>query len=355
MENIVLIDPENDSRWDEFVKNHPMGWICHLSGWKHVLESSFEHITGHYLALFDEKKNTIKAAIPFFEVRSWLTGKKLVSIPFATLCDPLISSSMDFESLFESALNLSKKLGTSYIEIRTHKSPSLIQDDRLGSTHFYKHHYLPLESEPEQLKKSFHRTCVRQRISRALRSNLTLKVADSESDLCDFYRLYLITRKRLGLPPQPYVFFKSLWDTFFESKQISLLLAVKDTKAIAGLILFKFKERVSAEVIASDNTYRDLSPNHYLFWEAIKLAYNEAYKIFDFGRTSPNNYRLMDFKKRWGTKIVDLPQYYYSRQGSKRFAETESSIGYRLMRTICKNAPAFASHRIGRFCYRHLG
>ncbi len=133
------------------------------------------------------------------------------------------------------------------------------------------------------------------------------------------------------------------------------MLAVKDTRAIAGLILFKFKERVSAEVIVSDNTYRDLSPNHYLFWEAIKLAYNEAYQIFDFGRTSPNNYRLMDFKKRWGTKIVDLPQYYYSRQGSKRFAETESSIGYRLMRTICKNAPAFALHRIGRFCYRHLG
>jgi hypothetical protein len=355
MKGIVLVDPANDSGWDKFVENHPLGWICHLSGWAQVLEKSFKHINGHYLALLDEGQNTIKSAMPLFEVRSWLTGKRLVSIPFATLCDPLISSSKDFEMLFESALDLAKRLGISHIQIKAYGSPSLIKDDRLGSTCFYKHHYLPLDSEPEQLKKSFHRTCVRQRISRAIKSNLTLRIADSESDLRDFYRLHLITRKRLGLPPQPYVFFESLWNTFFQSGRLSLLLAKKNGEATAALILFKFKDRVSAEIAASDDKYRDISPNHYLFWEAIKLACEQGYKIFDFGRTSPNNHRLMDFKERWGTKVIDLPEYHYPKQVNKKFAEPESSMRYKLIKNICRNVPAFASQCIGHFCYRHLG
>ena len=310
---------------------------------------------GHYLVLLEETDNVIRAALPLFEVNSWLTGKRLVSIPFATLCDPLISSSDDFEMLFESALNLSSKLGVSYIQIKVHDSPSLIQDHRISSTRFYKHHYLPLKSDPEQLRGGFHRTCVRQRISRAVKSNLTLKVADSQSHLSEFYRVYLITRKRLGLPPQPYVFFRYLWDTFFESNRISLLLAEKDEKAIAGLILLKFKDRVSAEVIASDPAYRNISPNHYLFWEAIKIACRQGYKIFDFGRTSHKNHKLMDFKTRWGTKIIDLVEYYYPGQMCEKLGEPESSLRYKLVKTICKSVPAFVSQHVGRFCYRHLG
>ncbi len=355
MGDTVLIDPVRDSRWDEFVENHPMGWLCHLSGWAKVLESSFEHMKGHYLALLDEDRNTIRAAMPLFEVKSWLTGKRLVSIPFATLCDPLVSSSEDFDTLFESALDLAKKLGIAHIEIRTHESPSLIDNDKLGPISFYKHHYLPLDAEPEQLKKSFHRACVRQKISKALKNGLTLKIADDESDVHEFDQLHLMTRQRIGLPPQPYAFIKSIWTTFSKSGRVSLLLAKKDDKAIGGLILFKYKDRVSAEFGASDHRYRDLCPNHYLFWETIKLACKEGYKVFDFGRTSPNNHGLMDFKSRWGTNVVDLPEYYYPKQASERFAEPESSMQRKLMGTVCRNVPSFVARQIGHFCYSHLG
>ena len=321
MGHIILIDPAEDSRWDTFVEHHPFGWICHLSGWKQVLENTFKHIKGYYLTLLDDTNNTIQAALPIFEVKSWLTGNRLVSIPFATLCDPLISSNEEMGSLLEAAVDLSKKLGTAHIEIRTLGSSSFIQDDRLGSSCFYKHHYLLLDTKPEQLQKNFHRKCVRQRIKRAIKSGLTLKVADHESDLRKFYQLHLMNRKQLGLPLQPYTFFKLLWETFFPSDRVALFLAEQQGKAIGGILLFKFKDRVSAEFVASDVTLRNVSPNHFLFWEAIKFAYHEGYKIFDFGRTSPYNVGLMDFKRRWGTKIVDLPQFYYPEQASKNTAE----------------------------------
>jgi hypothetical protein len=33
---ITTINPIADERWDQFVENHPFGWICHHSGWKVV-------------------------------------------------------------------------------------------------------------------------------------------------------------------------------------------------------------------------------------------------------------------------------------------------------------------------------
>ena len=355
MGNVILVDPAEDSCWDSFVEHHPFGLICHLSGWKRVLEKTFGHIKGYYLALWDDANNDIRAALPVFEVRSWLTGNRLVSVPFASVCDPLISSSDEMRTLLESALDLSAKLGTSRIEIRTLSSSSFVQDHRFGVSCFYKHHYLLLDGEPEELEMTFHRTCVRQRIRRAANSGLDLKVCDSECDLRRFYQLHLMTRKRLGLPLQPYAFFQLLWREFASLDRISLLLAERKGEAIAGLILLKFRDRVSAEFVATDASFRDVSPNHFLFWEAIKQAYRQGYNVFDFGRTWSQNIGLMDFKGHWGTRVVDLPEFHYPRRTSKGTANREEHTPYRAARSVCKNAPDNAQALIGSLLYRHLG
>jgi hypothetical protein len=355
MSNEIITDQVKDRRWDEFVENHPFGWICHLSGWKQVLEKSFKHMRGHYLVIEDSPGGAIQAALPLFEVRSMLTGRRLVSVPFATLCDPLVSTSGEMDWLLAAAENLSKKLGSSYIEIRTLSSSPLVRNPKFGCSRFFKHHYLLLDREPETLKKSFHRSCIRQRINRAYKSNLTLREAAGEPDLQDFYRLYLMTRKRLSLPPLPYVFFKSLWELFSPSKRVALLLAVQGGRTIAGVVLFKFKGRVSIEFSALDEKYSDVSPVHYLFWESIKSACQEGFRVLDFGRTSPSNVSLMDFKERWGTEVIDLPLFCYPSHLSKRAGVTETSIGYRVVKKLCGSAPEGAFKLIGRFCYRHLG
>jgi lipid II:glycine glycyltransferase (peptidoglycan interpeptide bridge formation enzyme) len=136
---------------------------------------------------------------------------------------------------------------------------------------------------------------------------------------------------------------------------MKLLLAQKNGKTIAALILFMFRDRVSAEFLASDDSYWNLSPNHLLFWEAIKTAHYEGFKIFDFGRTSSSNKNLMDFKKHWGTTVVDLPQFIYPNNMRNTIDDRETSINYRLSRSICKHAPESMDSLIGNFYYRHLG
>lgn len=350
---VVLIDPLKDPRWDRFVDNHPYGWIVHLSGWQKMLENTFPHMKGHYLAVIDAD-GKMHAALPLFFVKSWLLGRRLVSIPFATLSDPLVKTDDDMQALLKGAFDLSKRLRVSCLEIRSYQSSLLRLDDRFSCSDFYKHHYLLVDNKLEELWKSFHRTNVRQRIQRAQNSSLSLKVADTESDLIKFFNLHKTTRKKLCLPPQPYMLFKQLWDIFSPSKQITLLMAQNADQTIACLMLFKYKDRVSAEFLASDYNYRNLSPNHLLFWEAIKSAHDEGYKIFDFGRTSPLNRSLMEFKNHWGTSVINLPQFFYpgTRQGIN--ADREMSRSYRISKTMCKFAPEPFYSLIGRLCYRHL-
>ena len=350
---VTVIDPVEDERWDDFVKDHPFGWLYHLSIWKQVLEESFNHMKGHYLVLLN--KNVIEAALPLFEVNSWLTGNRLVSIPFATLCDPLISSGEDMNRLFRSAVRLSNELGSSYIEIRTLLSPPLIRDTKLEMFPYYKHHYLLLNKEPELLKRSFHRSSVREGIARAERSNLKLRVGENNADLRSFYRLFLMTRKRLGLPPQPFGFIRTLWERLSPSGKLNVLLAEHDSVAIAGMILLKFKNRVSVEYSVSDKSYRRFCPNQFLFWEAIKSAYYEGFEVFDFGRTSPDNHGLMDFKRHWGTTVVDLPNIYHPAEMCRKFATIERSLKYKIVKKACHIAPRPIFNILGRFIYNHIG
>jgi hypothetical protein len=346
---ILKIDPEHDKRWDAFVENHSYGWICHLSGWKKVLEEHFPHMKGHYLVLIE--RDEIKAGLPLFEVRSWLLGNRIVSVPFATLCDPLVSAETETGELIQAALELALETRCPHVEIRTFNACEFMKDHRFERSNFYKHHFLSLESDLDDIRKGFHRTCVRQRISRAQKSGLNLRIGETEEDLVKFYPLHLLTRKRVNLPPQPYSFFRLLWNMFFSSGRLELMLVEKANVAVAGLILLKFKDRVSAEFAGSDETFKEMSPNHLLFSEAIGNARRDGYRIFDFGRTSPMNSTLMDFKRHWGTTMVDLPQFIYPKVDHSR----EQGKGYWMARELCRRLPEPLFEKFGNLCYRHLG
>jgi FemAB-related protein (PEP-CTERM system-associated) len=354
MTRTTIIDPLIDSGWDAFVERHPYGWLYHLSGWKKILENTFKHMTGYYVVRLDSN-DEIQAALPLFHVKSWLTGSRLVSVPYASFFDPLISSAEDIDELLKSAIGLSKELKASYVEIRTLTASGLVQDESLGVQRHFKHHYIRLDAGLEKVLRSFDRTCVRQKIRRAEKNNLHARVAESTKDLEDFYRLYSITRKQNGLPPLPYRFIKTILDVFSPSKKAFLMIAEHKERLVAGLILFRYKNRMSAEYAASDKNALSLGPNHLLFWEAIKMASREGLEIFDFGRTSQGNSGLMNFKKRWGTEVCDLPSFYYPKEAVEGGRAREESRGYRIVGKICRNAPNFVLPHIGNFCYRHMG
>jgi len=354
MKRVILLKQEQLQEWDTFVEKHPLGLVYHLSEWKRVLEKCFHHIKGHFFALWDSNSKEIVAGIPIYSVRSWVTHKRLVSSPFATISDPLLSSPDDIDMLWPSIQDLYKRIGASYIELKTRHFSFPNMDSNIAVSKPYVHQYLMLNRHPEELKKKFDSNC-RRHISKALRSPIALKVGQKEEDLVDFYQIYLKTRKRLGIPPIPYNFFNALWETFGSTDHLTLLLAVHNGKSIAAHLVLKFKEMVIGEVLCDISEFRKFRVNHFLDWEAIKMGYREGYKIFSFGRTSIDNKGLLSFKRDWGTTSDTLLQIVYPMSFCHRLEQKEFSWSYKLIRRISEKTPDPLFHLLGEIVYHHMG
>jgi CelD/BcsL family acetyltransferase involved in cellulose biosynthesis len=133
-----------------------------------------------------------------------------------------------------------------------------------------------------------------------------------------------------------------------------LLMASKSEKTIGCMLLLKFGKRVSAEFAVYDSDYVSISPLHRMFWEAIQGAHREGFMIFDFGRTSPDNVSLMDFKSRWGTEVMDLHRLHYPSSRADAINECHSALHRTVLRKLCKIAPRPVFVGIGDMIYNHM-
>lgn len=349
-----LLNASEYDRWNLFVEQHPRGTIYHLSYWKDVIERSFKHIKGQVIPVWSDGMGDIVAGLPVYFVRSYFTGNRLVSAPFALHCEPLVSGQPDMEMIVTALMNYYKESKSDYIELRATTPQSLLAKSNFAVSELYKTHNLALDRPPEQLLKSFHKNAART-LRKALKSDIGLKRGTHEADLLVFYRMLIDSRKRLGLPPIPYKFFKALWDVFKPMGKLDLLLAVADGEPAAAKLLLKHGDTVFFEYGCDVLKHRKLGVNHFLEWEAINLACAEGYKNYSFGRTSIHNRGLLTYKKRWGTAENGLPKFFFPASYCRSDERRESSIKYLLARKVFERAPHKISSILGSFLYRHMG
>jgi len=342
------------ARWDAFVECHPLGQIYHLSGWKRVIEQSFPHIRGYFPVIQEPMGGAIRAGLPVYFVNSLITGRRLVSIPFATLCDPLVTAREDMDLLLNALYELAGEVGAAAIEIKTCAGAETLAGRSLRQVNRFMHHCLKLDRPVETLKSNFHRS-VRYCLKRSEKIGLITRNGDQRQDLRIFYDAYVSTRKRLGLPPQPYRFFECLRREFGPSGRLRILFAQHGRKDIASMLLLQFGRRVLWEAIGEYQGSRTLNVAHFLVWQAIQQSCTDGYSVFDFGRTSTENQGLMDFKRRWGTQVTDLPEFHSKRQVHPFMNNGVRTRAYTITRAITRRLPEKAVALIGELCYRHMG
>jgi lipid II:glycine glycyltransferase (peptidoglycan interpeptide bridge formation enzyme) len=251
-------------------------------------------------------------------------------------------------------LSKQSKFDQSYVEIRTRFKGDLFKASKFKEFRGFKNHTLRLEENVEILKKNFDRTCVRQRINRAKKSNIFVTEVSSESGMRIFFKLHCLSRKKFGIPVQPYKFFKNMWEILYPRKMIGVLIATIETQPVSAILFLKYKQRIHAEYMGTDDGFLKYSPNILLFWIAIKKAKDEGYKFFDFGGSSIKNKNLINFKKRWGTIEEDIPHYYYP-DVKGISANYEENILFHKLRDIYCKMPDKINRHLGSLIYRHLG
>jgi len=83
-----IINPLNYKGWDELLMSAEGYSIFHSRAWARVLHDSYQY---HplYFTIIDGGK--LSALIPVMEVKSAVTGRRGVSLPFTDYCRPIVS------------------------------------------------------------------------------------------------------------------------------------------------------------------------------------------------------------------------------------------------------------------------
>lgn len=346
---VTRVESEIPSGWSDFVARSDSATIYHDAPWLEVIARTYG-FRPRYLTLTDGS-GEIGAILPMFLVSSRLTGRRLISLPYTNAVGPLHRPDVDDTPLLGAAIELAREEACRYVEVRGQPGQDSIYPEYERSDYFGSF-LLNLEPGRDAVRAGFDKRA-RRGVARAEKSGIVVRFGAELDAMRAFYQLNLLTRRKHGVPPQPYPFFQSLWETLRPRGAIEVLLAELDRRVVAGMILLTYKDRVIYAYGASDQRYLRSAPNHALFDAAIGWSIERGYRSFDFGRTSPDNQGLMEFKRQWGARCLPLPYYYWP--GRNGFvSEGEAGLKYRCFTALWRRLPLPATRILGPALYRNL-
>jgi CelD/BcsL family acetyltransferase involved in cellulose biosynthesis len=300
-----------------------------------------------------DEDGRVTGYLPLCFMRSSLTGKRLVSLPYSDHCPLLAKDEASANKLIERAIRLADQLNVRYLELRTGLNDVLANRSELTQGNHYVRWQLPLYFDADVIWSKLW-IPVQQQINEARKLGITVRCAQNRLEAAQYYWLHLQRSKREGVPPQPQRFFEGLWDAFGKNGAMQILLAEYNGNCIAGMVLLASGTTVRYAYGASDEKYLSLAPNNLLMWEAIAWGCQNGYMNLDMGRTAIENEGLMEFKRRWGAIAEPLPYYYYP-QIEGLASTSEQSKKFRLLTSTWRKLPLQLSGPLGGLLYRHLG
>jgi CelD/BcsL family acetyltransferase involved in cellulose biosynthesis len=297
---VNVIDPLQDARWPQFLESRHDASLFHSTEWLDALRRTYGF---QPCALTTSRPwEPLINGLVFCRVQSWITGRRLISVPFSDHCTPLVDDETEFEPLL-SGLQEEASQGKQYLEIRSIAGGAAMAPGLTVSGTFCLHR-LDLRPTLDELFRTFHGSCIRRRIKRAEREGLRYDDGTSEEQLHGFYQLVVRTRRRQGIPPQPLSWFRNLIACHGENLKIRL--ACHNGQPVAGILTIRYKSTMTYKYGCSDPEFHHLGPMQLLMWTAIRQAKVSGLLEFDMGRTDWSNEGLLTFKDRWGANRSTL-------------------------------------------------
>jgi hypothetical protein len=345
--SIYLTNPLKYPEWDAMLLRNENHSFFHSTSWARVLKETYRYDPLYFVSF---RGSQLALLIPFMEVSSFITGKRGVSLPFADQCAPHITRKELLPEAVHYITNYGKTVGWRYVEWR---DSSYFANGTTPSERYITHDINLVGTEYELF--SLLRDSNRRNIKKAEREGVQVAISQSLDSLRSFYRLHCITRKRHRLPPQPFVFFKSIFDNVISAGQGIVVSARYSGDVIAASIYFHFGARALFKYGASDVAHQGLRPNNLVMWEAIKWYRDRDFLSLNLGRTELENDGLLQFKRMWAPAESPVNYFRYDIRKKvflmKDFASRTSTI----LEPLFARAPATILRIIGSLAYRHIG
>ena len=345
---VYQINPLTDTRWTELVDRHPSSSIFHTREWLRSLQQTY----GYSPVAFTTSNSTeLENAVVFCKVESWLTGKRLVSLPFSDHCQPL-AEDRALEEILQFVPEWSRKHGLKYIELR----PLLPWDEtvshgQLGISEQFRFHSIDLRPSAETLYRGLHDSCIRRKVKRATREQLVYEAGNSEDLLRKFRYLLLLTRRRHKLPPQPATWFENLAASCGDKLRIHM--ALKDQTPVASILTLDHKNVIVYKYGCSDASQNALGGTPFLFWTVIQAAKDAGMVELDLGRSAYDDEGLTSFKEHLGGKASDL--IYFRNPAPQKTEQSAGSGISSWARETLSRMPDPLLAGVGNLLYRHIG
>lgn len=219
------IGQPTDSDWLAFAASRPEATVFHQPAWIGLLARVYGFEPGVFV--LRSGNGQIVAGLPFVTARSRFGGKRRVALPFTdhspALCLP------GWESRLAEAV---RNLATAKDPIEIHAR--MESEDRYVISAGVRHVMHLYDSSV--MERYLAPTPVGRAIRKATRSGLTVQLQRDLDSVRAFYRLHCLTRRRQGVPVQPWRFFALLHEGLIAKGLGMVAVANVGDRPVAGAV-----------------------------------------------------------------------------------------------------------------------
>ena len=290
----------DSATWDAYVQSAPEGTVCHLYGWRGVIEGAYGHRTFFLAATANGE---IRGLLPLVLIRSPLFGRNLVSMPFVDyggvvttdgpeVCTLLVDAALQLARTHRATLSL-RCATDQALELPTWLE-KLTMHIQLGTSEDVLWKRLPSER--------------RNRIRKGQAHGLVTSFHGADA-LDAFYRVFATNMRDLGSPVHSRRFFRLLFASLAPYLRISLVHHLG--QSIGAACCFYYKDAITVPGwISSLRSFFELCPNQVLHWELMRFGIAHGYRVLDLGRSSKNT-GTFEAKRQWHATPKQLYWYYF--------------------------------------------
>ncbi|EDY80428.1 hypothetical protein VDG1235_42 [Verrucomicrobiia bacterium DG1235] len=339
-----VIGKDDALAWDEAIQaiDEASRFLC--SDWTQLLQDTY----GYEPKLIVLKENDeISGVMPFVIVRSVLTGTRGISLPFFDICRSYSKSPQQIGRLYEAFIAEGKRQNWDYLELRGDIEKLRISEPSLS---FY-NHVVDLSQGPDKVFANM-ASSNRRAVRKAEKLGLRIEFSDTLEAIKGFYSLQCITRKRHGLPPQPFRFFKNLHQALIQNGKGTVLSAFRNDNLAASGIYLEQGNFVHYKYGASDTRYQDARCNNLVMWNALKLYSERGFDYIDLGRNSLENEGLRKYKLSWGSEERITHYHRYDLKNDSIMTMSDDVYGWH--NAIFGKLPKPLAQLTGSLIYKHI-
>ncbi|TYK65765.1 FemAB family XrtA/PEP-CTERM system-associated protein [Colwellia echini] len=341
MTQINLIQSDDFSAWDAYVKQHPSASPYHRIAWMKAISNAYKHQCFYWIA--KQSDGTVVGVLPAVLIAPPFSKGSLCALPFCDVGGILANNEEVSDALLNQALQFCKVKNILAFDNRSSiKSETLFDVENSATTKVRMLMDLPEDSDA--LFSGF-KSKLRSQIRKSEKNGLIANTGNSSQFVSEFYQVFTRNMRDLGSPVHSKKWFEEIATSYGED---AIIATVYSENQVVGAGIVLFNGRKACIPWASTNAdFNRLAPNMLLYWTLLKYVNDRGCEEFDFGRSTVGE-GTFKFKSQWGASPELLNWQKYNNTGQLILESTGDISNLRaLVERVWRKLPVNISEYIG--------